>query len=189
MKGQVGAVLRTATLAAALAVAPASAQDVYRWVDEDGVVHYSDQPRDGAEKVEVREPQTYSVEEALPATPTARDSSAVDGPERVTGYSSLRIAVPEHDSVAWNTGGEITVQVAPEPALVPGHQVVVFLDGQAVDGTPVASTTIGLTGMYRGSYQLRASIVDENNRQVIESPAITFHVRQTSIQNPQRRPR
>ena len=35
-------------LAASLALA-----QVYRWVDEDGVVHYSDQPHQGAEEVEL----------------------------------------------------------------------------------------------------------------------------------------
>ena len=31
-----------------LAATAALAQEAYRWVDEDGVVHYSDRPREGA---------------------------------------------------------------------------------------------------------------------------------------------
>ena len=38
---------------AALAAFPALADEIYRWVDEDGQVHYSDVPRDGAEQVEL----------------------------------------------------------------------------------------------------------------------------------------
>ncbi len=179
-----------AALCAAMVATPALAQDVYRWVDDDGVVHYSDSPREGAEKVEVREPQTYSVREALPATPTARDSSAQVPPDAVDAYESVRIAKPAHDSVAWNTAGEIAVEVAVNPPLnrAAGHKVMVYLNGMPVAGTPVASTTIGLTGIHRGTYELYATVVDGQGRHIVQSDPISFHVRQTSIQNPQRRP-
>lgn len=182
-------ILVGAAICAAMMTTPASAQDVYRWVDEDGVVHYSDSPRDGAEKVEVRDPQTYSAQGALPATPTARDSSAQVPPDFVDAYESVRITTPTHDSVAWNTGGEIQVSVAVDPPLntAAGHQVMVYVDGSPVDGTPVASTSIGLTGIFRGTYELYATVVDSEGRHITQSEPITFHVRQTSIQNPQRR--
>jgi len=32
---------------------------VYKWVDESGVTHYSDQPHENAEKVTIAQPQTY----------------------------------------------------------------------------------------------------------------------------------
>ncbi len=177
-------------LCAAMIMTPALAQDVYRWVDEDGVTHYSDSPREGAEKVDVQEPQTYSAQSALPATPTARDSTAQVPPDFVDAYESVHIAKPAHDSVAWNTAGEIAVEVTVNPPLnrAAGHQVMVYLDGMPVAGTPVASTTIGLTGIHRGTYELYATVVDGKGKHITQSEPITFHVRQTSIQNPQRRP-
>jgi hypothetical protein len=178
-----------AALCAAMMIAPALAQDVYRWVDEDGVVHYSDSPREGAEKVELRQPQTYSAQGAMDVTPSARDSSAQVPPDAVDAYASVRIASPQHDAVAWNTGGEIQVSVEVSPPLntAAGHQVMVYLDGSPVAGTPVSSTSIGLTGIFRGSYELYATVVDSEGRHIAQSEPITFHVRQTSIQNPQRR--
>lgn len=178
-----------AALCAAMMMSPALAQDVYRWVDEDGVVHYSDSPREGAEKIKVRDPQTYSAQGAMSVTPSARDSSAQVPPGFVDAYESVRIATPQHDSVAWNTGGEIKVEVAVSPPLnkAAGHQVMVYLDGSPVAGTPVASTSIGVTGIFRGTYELYATVVDADGRHITQSEPITFHVRQTSIQNPQRR--
>ena len=41
--------LLTTLLASGLAAA-----QVYKWVDEDGVVHFSDQPRPGAEEVQIQ---------------------------------------------------------------------------------------------------------------------------------------
>jgi hypothetical protein len=183
-------ILVGAALCAAVMAAPAFADEVYRWVDEDGVVHYSDTPRDGAEKVEVRDPQTFSGRAALNATPTARDATPVveSGPAVV--YRSVRIATPAHDAVAWNTGGELTVEVAVEPALnvAAGHRVMVYLDGARVAGTPMASTSLKLSGVVRGTYELYATVVDGSGTHLAQSDPITFHVRQTSIQNPQRRP-
>ena len=34
---------------------------VYKWVDENGVVHYSDQPHPNAQKMQVQEAQTYTA--------------------------------------------------------------------------------------------------------------------------------
>ena len=37
----------------------ALAATVYKWVDENGVVHYSDQPHANAEKLQVKDAQTF----------------------------------------------------------------------------------------------------------------------------------
>ena len=42
-----------------LACSVALATTVYRWVDEQGVVHYSDQPHPNADKIQVHAAQTY----------------------------------------------------------------------------------------------------------------------------------
>ncbi len=51
-----------------LTLSAANASEVYRWVDENGVVHYSDRPVvEAAERVAVRTPR---APEAPPAPPT-----------------------------------------------------------------------------------------------------------------------
>ena len=44
-----------------LAVGAAAAQEAYRWVDEDGVVHYSDRPREGAEAIVLPAPNVATT--------------------------------------------------------------------------------------------------------------------------------
>jgi len=44
--------MRTAIVIFALAALPA-AGEVYKWVDEDGVTHFGERPRQGAEKIDV----------------------------------------------------------------------------------------------------------------------------------------
>src|SRR5215475_6403229 len=55
-----------------LACSVAFAQAVYKWVDENGTVHYSDQPHPNAEKIHVKAIQTYKA--------TAADSPASGAP-------------------------------------------------------------------------------------------------------------
>ena len=85
-----------------LACTVALAATVYKWVDEDGVVHYSDQPHENAQKVELKAPQTYSRSKDRAAAGRRRRSSA-PRPTRSDPVSELhdlrageRPGVPEH---------------------------------------------------------------------------------------------
>ena len=52
-----------------VACATANSTTVYKWVDANGVTHYSDQPHPGAEKLEITGAQTYGSHAAAVATP------------------------------------------------------------------------------------------------------------------------
>lgn len=50
---------------------PVSASEIYRWVDSDGVVHYTDRPRDGAERLTIRT--------TAPSAPAVASTAAAPG--------------------------------------------------------------------------------------------------------------
>ncbi len=52
---------------------PVSASEIYRWVDDNGVVHFTDRPREGAERLTIRTaaPST-PARAATPAAPSAQ---------------------------------------------------------------------------------------------------------------------
>lgn len=173
-------------LALALGAAPALAQEVYRWVDENGVVHYSDQPREGAERVQIAPPQSY--ESQARAQPQGRDPDAPEETdEDAFQYESIRIVAPEDDGAVWATGGGMTVVVEVQPALRAGDRVALSLNGEAVPGTPVANTRITVNGLIRGTHILQASVIGADGQMKIFSTDVTFHVLQASINSPQRR--
>lgn len=160
----------------------AQAEDIWRWVDENGVVHYSDRPRPGAEKIELRGAQTYQA----PAVPPSRDEAPEETDEdAATGYTDLRLVSPADGETLWNIGGELPVQVAVEPSLAPSHRLRVYLDGRLREDSPQA-TQFTLPEVYRGEHQLRAAIVDGQGREVASTAEITFYVQQASLQNPNR---
>lgn len=172
---------------AVLTLSPAAvAQEVYRWVDENGVVHYSDQEHEGAEKVTIRTPQSY--ESTLDGDPQGFDpAAAAEAGDDALSYTDIRIVSPPDGEAIWATGGVYTVEVETVPALQPGHRITLSLNGTELPGMPVASTSIGVTGLVRGEHTLQAAVVDASGQMLIFSPDITFHVLQASIHQPQRR--
>ncbi|WP_240901507.1 DUF4124 domain-containing protein [Thioalkalivibrio sp. XN279] len=161
----------------------AQAEEVWRWVDENGVVHFSDRPRPGAERVELNRPQTYTP----PPLPARQEtaSPAPSEPDAAPAYTGVRVVSPAAGETLWNIAGELTVQVEVQPGLAPGHQLRVSLDGQRVE-TPPGATQFTVSPVFRGEHRLSVAVVDENGRELVSSEPVTFYVHQASLQNPNR---
>lgn len=160
----------------------AAAGELWRWVDERGIVHYSDRPHPGAERIELAPAQSYTAPELPPPRPAEPE------PPRAPPviYSRLSIVSPEPGEVLWNIGGELNVQVDIEPQLRDGHELRVFLDGRPVERVPQAAEQFTIGEVYRGEHTLRAAIFDDQGRELRSSANITFYVQQTSLLNPNR---
>jgi hypothetical protein len=174
-----------AALAFGLASGSAWAQGatLYRWVDEQGVVHFSDRPMPGAEKVEV--PPAQSI--PAPRVPAPRRAPAPEEPQGPV-YSRVAIVQPVPEQSFVNTGfAPVEVAAAIEPRLQPGHQLWFYLDGQRLENVPTQarSTTVEVG---RGTHTVAVRVVDQNGRELVTSEPVTFYVRQTSIQQPPRGP-
>lgn len=168
----------------ALSLAAAS-QEIWRWVDKNGTVHFSDQPgAPNAELINVIEPNASDGAAAAPDG-GASDSSGSEPEESstVSPYDSLSIVQPTPDEVFFGSDAAVSVQADLQGTLRPDHSVVFFLNGNR---RPASGLGMQLTGLTRGTYFLRASILDRNGDPVITSQQTTFHVRQASIQNQQR---
>jgi hypothetical protein len=164
--------------------AGAAASEVWRWVDDQGVVHYSDRPQPGAERVEMKSVQSYQAPQVAPQ-PGSNVAEPNAEQEEQAPYSRLSIVAPSDGETLWNIGGELNVRLTMNPPLASGHELEIYLDGQRVDGVPQA-TQFTLGEVYRGEHRLRASIVDASGRELASSATIVFYVQQASIQNPAR---
>ena len=171
--------MRSLLILAILAFGAASAAEVYRWTDKDGQVHYSDRPREGAERIEIQEPVTFRA-----PVSTRRRSAAVDTqPEQPFRYESLEIVSPAQEEVLWNIEGQLAVSMRVEPTLQQGHRLRLSLDGQPVEVRP-GRTQAQLSEVARGVHVLQAEVVDASDEILIASQPRTFAVQQTSVLNP-----
>jgi hypothetical protein len=156
--------------------------EMYKWVDEEGNVSYSDQPQHkDARKLDSFGDNTIP---ATPVPPRAQPApTAPDEPE--TRYSSLQITSPEHDQAIRSNPGNITVSLAIEPALnvAQGHSISLLLDQQLVSEN-ITTDQSTLQNIDRGTHQLSAVIKNKQGRTLKQSDSITFHLHRHSILHP-----
>lgn len=160
----------------------AFATEMWRWVDDRGVVHYSDRPHPGAERVDIQAPQTFTAPQIEAPAPEPRSEPS---PEPASTYSRLSILSPEEGETLWNIGAQLNVQLEIEPRLADQHELRVYLDGQRIEDVPQASQ-FTLDEVFRGERRLRVAIVDGDGRELASSSTITFYVQQASLLNPNR---
>lgn len=172
-----------------LTAVSAVAADMWRWRDADGVMHYSDRPVPGAERMNMQAPQssgeTSSGQNASSAAFTApRPDAAAPPPIR---YTRCEIQRPANDEV-FNAVDTVTVTVALEPGLVEGYRLQMFVNGAEYKDWPAGSTTYSLQNLFRGSYSVSARVVSADGKAACMGPPVSFHIRQPTINSPARRP-
>jgi hypothetical protein len=158
----------------------ALAATVYRWVDEDGVVHYSDQPHPNAEKMQVHAAQTYK-----PSAPDSPASASGGGSTAAAAvaYRGCAIVQPQ-DGQQFANIDSLTVVVQTDPQLHQGDRVFVTVDGQALNGGNPTGSQFVLSPVDRGTHTAQAQVKDSGGAVQCQTPPVTFEVHQSSILNP-----
>jgi hypothetical protein len=151
---------------------------VYRWVDENGVTHYSDQPHENAEKVHVAAPQTYK-----PAPPPKAPSAAENAPAQPANPYQCQVTAPANDETFPNAYS-VTAAVNTNPIPQNGDQVFLLMDGARVPDFPPMGGPYTISNIERGQHTLQAIVQDVNGKVVCQSANVTFTVLQPSVLNP-----
>ncbi len=149
---------------------------VYRWVDDQGQVHFSDQPSQGAKQVELRETSVYTppADQQLESN-VSRGGEESEGADPEFSYSSIAIVAPEADEPIRSNAGQVDISVELQPGLQPGHLIRVFLDDtQAAED--LDTTQISLQDVDRGTHKLSVAVIDPEGRELKRSDTINFHV-------------
>jgi Domain of unknown function (DUF4124) len=166
-------------LASALALqAPAAV--IYKWTDADGVVHFSDQPQPGAEKIITKTTNLshYSQIPAARGTAPARPAAGAS----VQDYAAFEIDAPQADQTF--NESTVTVRLHLQPALKPNHSISLYLNGKLLENQPTDSVIFTLTDLDRGSYTLNASVSDQVSGDSRSTATVTFYVHQTGVLSP-----
>lgn len=162
-----------------LAAGTAHAATVYKWVDAQGVIHFSDQPHPEAQEVEVKESQTYKSSPA--SVPSSSSSGETKAAPRL--YTLCELYRPENDEVFLNTS-TLTAKLRLQPQLAGGDRIFLALDGKRITDQPTNSAEFVLNDMERGTHSLFAVVLDNSGNTLCTSASVTFHVRQPSVKAP-----
>lgn len=167
-------------VAALIVALPALAAPVYRHVDANGNVVYSDEPGQGnrvdLKPITVVDPAEVESR-SRPAESTPTSPSAVD-------YERFAITSPSNgETLPTGQGGNVQVQLAIEPELQPGDRVQLRVDGE-VSQSPMHTSVFALSQLERGEHRIQAELLDTQGRVRLSTPAITLYVQRASVNLP-----
>ncbi len=170
-----------AGLAAAVSVTAlsASAQDIYKTVDEDGNVVYTDQkPSEDAQPVRLPEltvVDPIELGDTAAAQPDGQTVTAATGP-------ALQIVSPTAEENIWNTAYVLPISVAVDGRLPSGARLVYLIDGE--ERATTRSQSIELEEVYRGEHQLTVEMRNDADDVLSQAGPVTFYMRQHSRLHP-----
>ncbi len=156
----------------------AAADEVYRWVDSSGVVHYSDKPQAPTDKpVALPHLQTYKPGAAPAGAAGATDQPGAGRP----AASEISISSPAQDETIRDAEGKFTVTVSANPQA--GQGLIYYLDGAAQNRQPTPSTAFLYSGVERGEHRVAAALVDGNGDEVARSAEVTINMKPPSARH------
>jgi len=152
--------------------------EAYKWVDDDGVVHYSDVPEEGAEVIELSQYTRTTGAQLYRAPRSSADAEPSAQQDEAFRYESLTVASPGPEETLWNIEGVLNVSLALSPGLQSGHQVRVYLDGQP---RLVSGTSFEIEEVWRGVHNIQAEVIDATGKMLIRSRTNRFYVQQSTV--------
>ena len=157
----------------------ALAQVAYTWIDNNGVLHFSDMPdHPNAQIVELPEFELSSVtnnnadlEATAPPTQTSLPSEQKK-PELAP--LTFIFHTPEHDQVIRNNNGNITIEAKLNRSLSAGEQLQLWFDNQPYQA-PQITTSWQLKNIDRGTHQIQVKAI-QDGKKIASSSLITVHL-------------
>lgn len=162
----------------AILVANVSVAAVYKSVDANGNVVYSDEPSKNAKEISL---PPISIVPSLTPVDLARASTVQDPtPQpRVTQYQ-LSFVSPLPDQVI-RKPDSVNVTVNSVPALANGDVMTILLDGVVIANGN--SATVSTENLDRGTHSLAARVMNANG-QVVNQSSSSLNILQTNINSP-----
>ena len=154
---------------------------MYKWVDQEGNISYSDQPPfKGAETLEA---PALTTTPTIPVTENKSATASKETKEEVTKYSYLKITSPENQGTIRNNEGNFTISITVKPPLnvKQGHYFSVSLDGSMIHDK-LTSSSASMSNIDRGTHKLSVTIKNKSGKILRKSKITTIHLhRQIAI--------
>ncbi len=151
--------------------------EVYRSVDADGNIAYTDRHSPDAEKIRIDKVQT------IPAGPDDFKYTPPEKPD-VGNYTKLEIVNPKNNHVFTGNTGEVNVSVQITPALRESDSFIFYMDGKKQGDS--SSPSLQMTNLDRGTHTVKVDVVNKGGKSLKSSATVSFTIKRTSALNPNR---
>ena len=179
-KGPVSVLFAILCIAAPLSALAAG--EIFKIVNPDGSVTYTDQkPAPGAQPVELKPLSVIETDVEVASADAAGEAAEAAEPthrDLQRMYRDFRILQPANEETFWGTGNQVVVSWGASEPLAEGMRVVLYVNGEAQEAP--ASGSVALT-LDRGEHQVYAILRDAGNRRLVSSQPVTFYIKQHSV--------
>jgi hypothetical protein len=168
----------------ALLLAVPAAAEIYKTVDANGNVVYTDvPPKTDGSAVEMTPLNSYQPVH-VPRNSAAPSGATSPGATLDAHYYSLvQITEPTDDEAIRENAGNVQIAVTVSPALRGDHRLVLTLDDVPVEAD-AEDNVFQLSNVDRGTHVATAEVVDANGAVVAQSAPVTFHVLRAALGPP-----
>jgi len=151
---------------------------MYKWVDEEGNVTFSDQPPyKGAEQLDLPDLSTVGRTRAAPQ----QTEPVEDEKKEVTKYTELKITSPANDATIRDNSGNFSISFSVKPPLDTDfeHTFSVSLDGKVVKKN-LTSSSASFSNIDRGTHNISVSVKNKSGKTLRKSKPVTIHLHRHS---------
>ncbi len=156
--------------------------EIYRLVDDNGNVSFSDQPHPEATVIKVDALPTYTP---ITTSFNVNETQSIEDTQTliIPDYK-VSIVSPSNDQAFWDSSGTVAVQIELQPELdtFRGDLIKVMLDGKEI-GEPQENAVVSLTNIDRGTHSLSVAVVSQEQKILSTSDTIKFHLHRRSVIN------
>ncbi len=164
--------------------ASATKNGIYRNINEDGVVEFSDQSSSSgdAKQIKLKTSNTFkpAAKKYTPRSTLRTKANNKANGNSGSGYSKLAISSPTADQQIRSNSQTLTVSIAISPALniAAGDRIELYYDGKSQGKKK--TTVFNLKDVYRGQHRVQAKIINSNGAVLKISKPVQFVTHQFS---------
>lgn len=165
----------------ALPLSQASAT-IYKWVDEQGNVSYSDTPHAGAQQLDLPS-QTEMPETQIGEQPKTQSQEQSPVADAMIQYQ-ISLSAPLQEATIWTGNGDVEVQASVDPAPQSDMKYQFLVDGKPYLPQPQTSSYVTLTNVDRGTHELQVQLLNAQDKVIATSnPPVKVYVHRPSLLN------
>ena len=152
---------------------PVETKKLYKVVDKQGKIHYSDQPSPGAKQVDIPDIPSISFRTPNIKIKTLEEELEERRDPHTSYYSVFGFSNLVDEGVIRNNGGTATFSASLEPTLSKGHFLKFYIDGKLIQSQQQALSITAQEVTY-GPHTASFSVVDKRGSVVQKSDSVKF---------------
>lgn len=153
--------------------------NVYKWTDENGIVHFSDTPHPGSQSIKLPAAQPFNnnsqnqIITSRPIENSVTNSAEID-------YDNLIISQPKDAETIRNNEGYVPVIVEIMPDLKTEDKLQLLYDGAPI-GEPQNALVFTLKNVYRGTHTIAVQVQSADGTVINTSDQVTFYMQRPRV--------